>query len=149
MQCFSTFNQLLIKVTQHFAPLKSVGNKQKVPKWFDNRLKNLHQKRNHAYYKYKENKNNNDLLKNFKEYRIRLEKQLKWRIKQFYLNSFQKRLGNSRQTFKLLNELKGKSYRSQNFPILSSCYQKFDEPSDKNNASEFNISFCFHRISSQ
>ena len=50
---FSTFNQLFLKVTEDFAPLKSVDNKQKVPKWFDNRLKNLRQKRSHAYYKYK------------------------------------------------------------------------------------------------
>ena len=59
---FSTFNQLFLKVTEDFAPLKSGKNKQKVPKSFDNRLKILRQKRNHAYYKYKENKNNNDQL---------------------------------------------------------------------------------------
>ena len=58
-------NKLLLKVTEDFAPLKSVDNKQEVPKWFDNRLKNLRQKRNHAYYKHKENKNHNDLLKKF------------------------------------------------------------------------------------
>ena len=145
---FSTFKQLFLKVTEDFAPLKSVDNKQKVPKWFDNRLKNLRQKRNHAYYKYKENKND-DLLKKFKECRMRLEKQLKLRKKQFHLNSFQKCLGNSRQTFKLLNELKGKSYKSQNFPILGSCYQKFDQPSDKNNANEFNNFFASigHQVS--
>ena len=34
----STFNQLFLKVTEDFAPLKSVDNKQKVPKWFDNRF---------------------------------------------------------------------------------------------------------------
>ena len=41
---FSKFNQLFLKVTEDFAPLKSVDNKQKIPKWFDNRLKNLRQK---------------------------------------------------------------------------------------------------------
>ena len=133
-------------MTEDFAPLKSVDNKQKVPKWFDNRLKNLRQKRNHDYYKYKGNKNNNDLLKKIKECRLRLEKQLKLRKKQFYLNSFQKCLGNSRQTFKLLNELKGKSYKSQNFPILCSCYQTFDEPSDKNNANNFKQTFSSSTI---
>ena len=52
---FSTSNQLFLKVTEDFAPLKSVDRKQKIPKWFD-RLKNLRQKKNHAYYKCKENK---------------------------------------------------------------------------------------------
>ena len=77
---FSTFNQLFLKMTENFAPLKSVDNKQKIPKWFDNRLKNLRQKRNHTYYKYRENKNNHELLKKIKDCRIRLERQLKLRI---------------------------------------------------------------------
>ena len=29
-----------MQVTEDFAPLKSVDNKQKIPKWFHSRLKN-------------------------------------------------------------------------------------------------------------
>ena len=38
---FSTFNQLILKVTEDFAPLKIVDRKQKVLKQFDKRLKKL------------------------------------------------------------------------------------------------------------
>ena len=63
---FFSFNQIFLRVTEDFAPLKSVDCKQKVPKWFDSRLKNLREKRNQSYNKYKENKNNNDLRKIFR-----------------------------------------------------------------------------------
>ena len=60
--------------------------------------------------------------------RDNLEKEIKTTKTQFYHNKFEKCIGNSRQTYKLLNELKGKTNPSETFPILASCQKNIEEP---------------------
>ena len=104
-----------------------------MPLWFNKRLKNLRSKRNEAHSKWKREKENRNLLEQFRNRRHLLEKEIKM-AKRSYLNKFISCLGNSRQAFKLLNELKGKSSNSTNIRLLSSSFNNKVEPSDEYNA---------------
>ena len=53
--------------------------------------------------------------------------------KSFYMNKFNSCLGNSRQTLKLRNELKGKFSNSTNIPLLRSSFNNKTEPTDEDN----------------
>ena len=62
--------------------------------------------------------------------------------KRSYLSKFNSCLGISRQTFKLLNELKGKSSNSTYIPLLSSGFNNKIETTDEDNANLFNNFFA-------
>ena len=113
-----------------------------MPLWFNKRLKNLRSKRNEAHSKWKSEKENTNLLEQFRNRRHLFEQEIKMAKRSFYLNKFKSCLGNSRQTFKLLNELKGKSSNSTNKPLLSSGFNNKNEPTDEDNANLFNKFFA-------
>ena len=109
-----------------------------MPLLFNKRLKNLRSKRKEAHSKWKREKDNTNLLEQFRNRRHLLEQEIKMANRSFYLNKFISCLGNSGQTFKLLNELKGKSSNSTNIPLLSSGFNNKIEPTDEDNANLFN-----------
>ena len=88
-----------------FAPLKTKKNLvTKQPAWYTNKLKKLRTKRNNAHKKWKLNQNNYQLLQTFRSLRDRFEKEIKLSKKNYYWNKFKNCIGDSRQTYKILNE---------------------------------------------
>ena len=59
----------------------------------------------------------------------------------FYWNKFKNCIGDSRQTYKLLNELNGKSISRFKVTILESCQKLNDNPTEKDVANRFNDFF--------
>ena len=139
---FSEFSRLFREVTDSFAPMRNAKKKSKMPLWFNKRLKNLRSKRDEAHSKWKREKENTNLLEQFRNRRQLLEQEIKMAKRSFYLNKFNSGLGKSRKTFKLLNELKGKSSNSTNIPLLSSSFNNKIEPTDEDNANLFNKFFA-------
>ena len=139
---FSEFSWLFREVTDSFAPIRNAKKKSKMPLWFNKRLKNLRSKRDEAHSKWKREKENTNLLEQFRNRRHLLEQEIKMAKRFFYLKKFNSGLGNSRKTFKLLNELKGKSLNSTNIPLLSSSFNNKIEPTDEDNANLFNKFFA-------
>ena len=58
--------------------------------------------------------------------------------KSFYWNKFKSCIGDSRQTFKLLNDLNGKTKTKLNIPLLDTCDQLTPEYSNIDIAEAFN-----------
>ena len=121
--CFSAFHHIFLTVTEQYAPLKRITphNRNSTPKWFDNKIKNMRTQRNLIHRKWKADKSNGSLSKKFTDIRLQLEKSIKTAKKVYYRNMFEKCIGDSRQTFKLLNELSGKHLVNNAVPKLSSC----------------------------
>ena len=59
----------------------------------------------------------------------------------FYWNKFKNCIGDSRQTYELLNELNGKSISRFKMPIFESCQNLIDNPTEKDVANRFNDFF--------
>ena len=92
-----------------YAPMKQFNIVPKnCPKWFDNRLKNLRVRGNRAFQIWKSNKNDTDELQKLKSLRSQFEDETKGAKRKFYLNKFNSCIGDSRQTYELLNEINGK-----------------------------------------
>ena len=121
--CFSAFHHIFLTVTEQYAPLKRIipHNRNSTPKWFDNKIKNIRTQRNLIHRKWKADKSNGSLRKKFTDIILQLEKSIKTAKKVYYRNMFEKGIGDSRQTFKLLNELSGKHLVNNAVPKLSSC----------------------------
>ena len=139
-EAFDIFNEHFLEVINVYAPMTISKTKSKCPQWFCNKLKNLKTKRTKAHRKWKENQCEPPLAA-FTKARDNLKKEIITTKKQFYHNNFDKCIGNSRQTYKLLNELKGKTNASETIPILSSCQKNIEEPSHVDNATSFNDFF--------
>ena len=80
-------------------------------------------------------------MENFKNLRFKLEKEIKVAKRKFYRNKFSACIGDSRQTYKLLNDLSGKNIYDANVPILESCQQHSVTPSTFDVAERFNVFF--------
>ena len=79
------------------------------------------------------------LLNKFKDIRMRLEKSIKKAKKAYYKKKFENCIGDSRQTFNLLNELNGKTLINTTIPKLDSCFLSSDSnPSAFEVAERFN-----------
>ena len=105
-----------------FAPKVDVtkSNIPKKPKWYDNKLKNLRTKRNKAHRNWKCNKSDPTKLARFQELRKNFENSVTKSKKQFYWNKFKSCIGDSRQTYKLLNDISGKTKSKTSVPFLDS-----------------------------
>ena len=140
--CFNSFTDIFEEVLNVFAPLKTCTNKNKeTPPWYDNKLKSLRNKRNKAHKNWKMNPHNSDYLKVFKDLRNTFQKTLETTKKQFYLNKFKSCVGDSRQTYKLLNEIKGEQKSASSVPYLDVLQADNNEPSQMDIAEAFNDHF--------
>ena len=93
---FNAFSSVFLDVTDRFAPLIQLGrDKQKQPKWFSNKLKNLKSKKNIAH-RYWKGSDDNSWLEKFKRLRSSFEEQCSAAKKDFYLNKFKSCLGDKR-----------------------------------------------------
>ena len=61
--------------------------------------------------------------------------------KDFYRQKFESCIGDSRQTYKLLNDIKGNTRKSSKVPALKSCNARSSDPSSADIAEEFNTFF--------
>ena len=89
----------------------------------------------------KQNPNNNKAANKFKLLRDKFEKSVKKAKKDFYRQKFESCIGDSRQTYKLLNDIKGSTRKSSKVPALNSCNARFSDPSSTDIAEEFNTFF--------
>ena len=111
-------------MTDVYAPMTISETKSKCQQLFCNKLKNLKTKRNKAQRKWKENQCERTLAA-FTKARDDLKEIITTKKKQFYNNKFDKCIGNSRQTYKLLNELKGKTNASETFSYSRELSEKY------------------------
>ena len=140
--CFISFTDIFEEVLNVFAPLKTCTNKNKeTPTWYNNKLKSLRNKRNKAHKNWKMNPHNSDDLKVFKDMRNTFQKAVETTKKQFYLNKFKSCVGDSRQTYKLLNEIKGEQKNANSVPYLDVLQADDNEPSQIDIAEAFNDHF--------
>ena len=111
------------------------------PKWYDNKLKNLRNKRNKAHRNWKRDKNNHVKLTHFQELRKNFENSVTKAKKQFYWNKFKSCIGDSRQTYKLLNDISGKTKSKTNIPFLDNMAKCTDSENNLHIADAFNEHF--------
>ena len=141
-ESFNLFKCIFENVLDKFPPLKAISPRSKTqPPWFNNDLKNLRNKRNAAHRKWKNNPENPETLVNFKKQRQKFENAVKCKKRTHYMNKFRHCIGDSRQTYKLLNELNCKNLAQSNIPVLDSCLQVQENPSNKDIADKFNDFF--------
>ena len=86
----------------------------------------------------KQNPHSNEAAKKFKVLRDKFGKSVK---KDLYKQKFESCIGNSRQTYKLLNDIKGTTRKSSKVPALNSCTARNTDPSSADIAEEFNTFF--------
>ena len=141
-ESFNSFPAAFNKITTYLAPMR-INRKPEFqkPKWFNNTLKNLRTKRNRAHRLWKSNLINQILLENFKNLRSKLEKEIKSAKRKYYNKKFTACIGDSRQTYKLLNDLSGKNTKDGSVPVLESCLQHKEAPSTFDIAERFNNFF--------
>ena len=99
-----------------------------VPMWFDKSLRNQNFKRNLLHRKWKKKKIDCRQLPNFIAARANVGPLIKKKKKEFYLEEFNKCIGDSRQLYRLLNELKGIKGKNSSIPVLVEVGQSIDEP---------------------
>ena len=80
-------------------------------------------------------------MNTFTNLRKKFEQAVKMNKRKFYWNKFKNCIGDSRQTYKLLNELNEKSISRFKVPILESCQKLNDNPTEKDVANRFNDFF--------
>ena len=94
-----------------FAPYKELKSNQcSKPKYVNIYLKNLISKRNYMHRKWKRPSSD---LRNFKGARLKVAKALKKLKRNYYSKRLERCSNHPKQTYKLLNELQGKSDRKQ------------------------------------
>ena len=69
------------------------------------------------------------------------KKGIKGAKRNFYYEKFNSCLGSSRQTYKLLNDIQGKSFSKANILFLDLWQKNYDEPSHYENVQAFNEYF--------
>ena len=83
---FTKFNKVFLETTNKYAPLKCLNHKKsKVPKWFNNSLKNLRFKKNRAHRSMKQNPQNSEAATKFKLLRNKFEKYVKKAKKKIFI----------------------------------------------------------------
>ena len=123
---FNLFDNTFRQVLNKLAPLKfhRGKNANKCPKWFKNSLKNLRTRRNKAHSKWKKEPKNKCLLEKFQKIRNRLQNEIKTAKKKFYSDKFLNCIGDSRQTYKVINDIIGKSIQNVTVPFADSLKSK-------------------------
>ena len=104
-------------------------------------LKICASKKNQAHRSMKENPHNNEAAKKFKLLRDKFGKSVKKAKTDFFAQKFESCIGDSRQTYKLLNDTKGITRKSSQVPALNSCNARCTDPSGADIAEEFNTFF--------
>ena len=140
---FAEFENVFEEVLELFAPKVDVtkNTMPRKPKWYDNKLKNLRTKRNKAHRNWKRDKNNQVKLTHFQELRKNFENSVTKAKKQFYWNKFKSCIGDSRQTYKLLNDISGKTKSKTNIPFLDNMAKCTDSENNLHIADAFNEHF--------
>ena len=129
---FKLFAKSFEEVLNMFAPLKTKKKLvTKQPARFTNKLKNLRTKRNNAHKKWKLNQNDYQLLQTFRSLRDRFEKEIKLSKENYYWNKFKNCIGDSRQTYKILNDISGKSNKNSKIPPLQSCIDENENATER------------------
>ena len=77
-------------------------------------------------------------LSKYKELRTKFEQAVKTSKKQYHWNKFISCIGDSRQTYKLLNELNGKNKTQLHIPSLQTCRENGGSPTDNDIAESLN-----------
>ncbi len=93
-----------------FAPFKTskMKSKNKKPQWFNREIAKAINKRNRLHRAWCKNKSNVKARERFVTARKKCELAIRQSKKLLYMNKFNSCIGDSRQTFELLNELQGK-----------------------------------------
>ena len=78
--------------------------------------------------------------KNLNCYAKCLKKVLK-KLKKIFAQQFESCIGDSRQTYKLLNDIKGTTRKSSQVPALNTCNASCTDPNSADIAEEFNTFF--------
>ena len=97
-----------------------------VPMWFYKSLRNQISKQNLLLRKWKQTKSDYRQLSKFKAARTKVEQLIK-KKKEFYLEKFNKCIGDSRQVYRFLNGLKGIKGKKTSIPVLVEDGQRIDE----------------------
>ncbi len=144
-EAFKAFNSVFLEVTDEIAPfVKSVASyKTELPEWFDNSRKYLKSKRNRAHRYWTQDKSNLQKLEKFKGARRKYDACVKKAKRCFYYKRFIECIGDTRRTFKLLDDLKGKYSSRSTVPKLACCVTTNNPtPSDSEVAEAFNCYFA-------
>ena len=137
---FDKFENTFKEVLAMFAPYRrSSGNTIRKPNWFDKNLKNLICKKNQSHKSWKMDRQNNTKVEKFKALRIKVEKTIKAKKKFYYEQKFSKCIGDSKQVYNLLNELKGVTVKNSKVPCLITDGRRIDDNLDV--ANELNTFF--------
>ena len=89
----------------------------------------------------KQNPQDNEAAKKFKLLRNKFGKSVKKAKKDYYAKKFESCIGDSRQTYKLLNDIKGTNRKNAQVPALNTCNARSTDPSSADIAEEFNTFF--------
>ena len=128
---FERFEKTFKEVLAMFAPYRrSSRNTIKKPNWFDKNMKNLICKRNQSHKSWKMDRQNNQKLEKFKALRTKVEKTIKAKKNSYYEQKFSKCIGDSKQVYKFLNELKGVSSKNSKVPYLIKNGRRIDDNLD-------------------
>ena len=114
---FKTLNSCFTRVLNQFAPLMSASNaaKSNSPVWLNNRLEDNQVKRH-----WKKIRDQTSFNK-FQKLRSTFEAELKKSKKPFYTEKFKYSIGDSRQVYKLLNDIKSSNNNTKS--LLSTTVQ--------------------------
>ena len=88
----------------------------------------------------KQNPQDYEAAKKFKLLRDKFGKSVK-KAKKEYAQKFESCIGDSRQTYKLLSDIKGTTRKSSQVPALEKCNARCTDPSSADIAEEFNTFF--------
>ena len=128
---FNRFDNTFKEVLAMVAPYRrSSRNTIKKPNWLDKNMKNLIRKRNQSHKSWKMDRQNNQKLKKFKALRTKVEKTIKAKKNFYYEQKFSKCIGDSKQVYKLLNELKGVNIKNSNVPYIIKDGRRIDDNLD-------------------
>ena len=136
-KAFNNFNRMIMEITDEFAPPKTSQSKLgKNSKCILTEPKNLRTSKNFSHCKRKKITKNVHLEK----LRYKFENPVRINKKRCDSNAFESCMGDSRQVYKLLNDLSGKSMEDNNVHFLRICGVKC--PSDSDIANAFNDIFA-------
>ena len=123
----NTFKEVLAMFAQY---RRSSRNTIKKPNWFDKKMKNLICKRNQSHKSWTMDHQNNQKLEKLKALRTKVEKTIKAKKNFYYEQKFSKCIGDSKQVYKLLNELKGVTIKNSNVPYIIKDGRRIDDNLD-------------------
>ena len=117
---YEEFYKCLFESVELFAPIrnKTLKTKSNAP-WFNKKVKISISKRNRLYKVWKYDKLNTKKKEAFIQERHKVEKLIRVTKNEYYYSRFKKCIGDSRQIFKVLNEVTGKSTKRSRITNLS------------------------------